>query len=63
MLNEPHDMDEVPNPGSDEAGILGCICPVIDNHYGKGVPMGGKREFWITGGCILHDNESNQPSE
>lgn len=44
----------VPNPGSDEAILRGCICPVIDNHYGRGIPLSGGITFWITGGCPVH---------
>lgn len=44
-----------PNPGSKEAIDAGCICPVIDNHHGKGVPKwGGGTAFWYTEGCPLH---------
>ena len=44
-------MTPVPNPGSEEALALFCICPVFDNHNGEGV----NGEFWITAGCPLHD--------
>jgi hypothetical protein len=27
-----------PNPGSDEARAIGCICPVLDNEHGRGIP-------------------------
>ena len=28
---------------------------MIDNHYGKGVPWGGKEnQYWINGDCPLH---------
>ena len=40
------------NPGSDAAVALGCICPVVDNARGKGLPGGS---FWITAGCPVHD--------
>lgn len=42
-----------PNPGSEEAIKQGCICPVIDNHYGEGLPNG---DFWYTEGCPVHTN-------
>jgi len=43
---------EVP-PGSPEAVKRGCICPVIDNHHGRGCRDDGKR--YITNpGCRLH---------
>lgn len=44
-----------PNPGTKEAQDLGCICPVMDNHYGYGVPDGkGGVNFWYVGGCPVH---------
>jgi hypothetical protein len=43
-----------PNPGTKVAVDQGCTCPVIDNHYGIGVPINGKREFWYTAGCPVH---------
>jgi hypothetical protein len=49
----------VPNPGSNAALELGCTCPVLDNHYGKGFPelftdiIGGKC-FWIAQDCPVH---------
>jgi hypothetical protein len=52
----------VPNPGSREAGEQGCICAVLDNHHGQGLPY--PREdgldpvehpsFYVTVGCPLH---------
>jgi hypothetical protein len=45
------------NPGSAKAVKAGCTCPVIDNHYGRGVPATSGRKFWITGGCPLHDRK------
>ena len=47
----------IPNPGSDEALDLGCLCPVLDNEHGnadkvgyyQGIPM-----FWITVDCPIH---------
>ena len=48
-------MKTIPNPGSREAQEMGCICPVIDNHYGRGVPVDGKRQFWMVEECPLHD--------
>lgn len=44
---------EKPNPGSQEAIDLGCKCPVIDNHYGKGYDGQGKA-FWYSELCELH---------
>lgn len=42
------------NPGSEEAQKLGCTCPVIDNHYGKGRPTGEEIHFIISGDCPYH---------
>lgn len=49
----------VPNPGSDEALLRGCTCPVIDNGRGKGSMGGAKDEsgatlFVYTCGCPVH---------
>jgi len=45
-----------PNPGSAEAVEQGCTCPVIDNCYGEGIPMGkdGSPLFWHSENCPLH---------
>jgi hypothetical protein len=42
-----------PNPGSDEAGALGCRCPVMDNNRGKWAPW-PPDGWWITGNCPIH---------
>ena len=44
-----------PNPGSEAAVRNGCTCPVMDNHFGKGVPSSDGVQFWHTEGCPLHD--------
>jgi hypothetical protein len=46
-------MSKIPNPGSDEAVDMGCICPVLDNDYGNGLPY-LEGAFWITQGCPIH---------
>lgn len=49
----------VPNPGSDEAVIRGCTCPVLDNGHGRGY-MGGAKDkdgaaiYVYTCGCPIH---------
>lgn len=50
-----------PNPGSPEAVAQGCTCPVIDNHYGKGVPVGkdGAPLFWCSEKCPMHGGKFN----
>lgn len=47
-------MTEKPKPGSAEAVDLGCTCPIIDNHYGKGVILNGERHYWEDEDCPLH---------
>ena len=44
----------IPNPGSNDARNLGCACPVMDNHYGTGIPHPNGPLFWINGECELH---------
>jgi hypothetical protein len=48
-----------PNPGTKEAIEAGCTCPVIDNNYGRGIPIkiiGGtiQMAYWMDGACPLH---------
>ena len=43
--------EKLPPPGSAKAQTLDCICPVLDNHYGKGI----NGAWWVTGGCPVHD--------
>jgi hypothetical protein len=47
----------IPNPGSDAALDAGCLCAVVDNHYGEGVPVDGPwggNLWWVNGDCPLH---------
>lgn len=37
-------------PGSRVAREQGCMCPVIDNHYGHGA----EGRFVVSGNCPLH---------
>lgn len=46
--------EQKPNPGSSEARAQGCICPQIDNHYGKGFPRRGEQVWWQREDCPLH---------
>jgi hypothetical protein len=51
------DTTGVPSPGSEEAIDQGCICPVLDNHYGRGFYIPGEPNvtyFLYTMGCPLH---------
>ena len=57
-------MTTKPNPGSNEAVALGCRCPVIDNHYGKGVPSSEDEPyFWINEDCELHGIKGDNDDE
>lgn len=53
-------MTDKPNPGSKEAVDMGCTCPVIDNHHGKGVPVGkgGAPLFWHSENCPIHGKDA-----
>jgi len=51
---------QIPPPGSDEALLEGCICPVIDNFYGQGWFVHGERQFVIAQDCPLHSSENNE---
>jgi len=44
----------VPNPGSDEALAMGCLCACMDNHYGAGMPYPDGPRFWVQANCPLH---------
>lgn len=51
---ELEETEEVtPNPGSDEALDMGCECPRIENHYGKGY-MGNPNSFCVNQDCPIH---------
>jgi hypothetical protein len=54
---------KIPNPGTNQAADMGCTCPVMDNHYGKGFEMGGKLCFWIQEGCPLHNLPKRKNNE
>jgi hypothetical protein len=48
-----------PNPGTKEAIDAGCICPVLDNNHGKGIPIKTKdgtiqTGYWMNGACPIH---------
>jgi len=43
-----------PSPGSEEAGVRGCTCPVLDNNHGTSPPW-PPDGWWVTaGGCPVH---------
>jgi hypothetical protein len=47
---------QVPNPGSEYAQALGCICAVYDNNRGKYPPY-PPDGWWVTEGCPLHKRD------
>lgn len=50
---------ETPNPGSDEAIEQGCVCPVLDNHHGRGWDVGDGKQLFVTNAdCPLHGIEA-----
>ena len=46
-----------PNPGSDEAIRLGCVCPVMDNGHGRGSYY-GRGVFIYHEGCPVHSGSN-----
>lgn len=46
-------MSDKPDPGSPEALLAGCTCPVMDNNNGNG--MGEEREIYTVDAlCPIH---------
>jgi len=46
-----------PNPGSNEAIVRGCTCPVLDNGHGSGsgyTNPDGSPAFWVAENCPIH---------
>lgn len=43
-----------PNPGSREAELLGCTCPVLDNRYGDGIQTRQGAQFVMSEDCPIH---------
>jgi len=52
--------EQAPNPGSREAIVLGCKCPVLDNAHGVGMPYPDGPRWWINGECPLHGAHDEQ---
>lgn len=53
----------IPNPGSDEALAMGCLCPVMDNRRGRGsgyVDLDGNPLWWINGDCPVHVEQEEE---
>lgn len=55
------EIENKPNPGSDEAIKMGCICPVLDNECGEGY-LGQKDTFIIWENCPIHGKEKEPQS-
>lgn len=53
------DTHSTPLPGSPEAQIIGCRCPVLDNQYGEGFVYAGRVSFWMSADCPLHGSLRN----
>ena len=52
-------MSNKPNPGSKEARKQGCLCPVVDNEFGKGYLGNGERFGFVSNEhCPLHGANS-----
>jgi hypothetical protein len=47
------EIKRLPNPGSEMARSLGCICAVIDNNHGH-YPPAPPDGWYITVGCPVH---------
>lgn len=47
------------NPGSQEAKAKGCLCPIMDNRWGKGyaIDKDGKPVFVIRTDCPIHGED------
>ena len=45
--------DSTAPPGSDAAIAAGCLCPILDNEYGRGW-MGQEGVYCHSGDCPLH---------
>ena len=60
-VTEMIDLINKPNPGSKEAVDQGCICPVLDNSYGKGYY--GSGDFVISMDCPLHTMKTKELQE
>ena len=53
------------NPGSSEAVAKGCLCPVMDNRYGRGhhEDLKGNIVFVMNLECPIHGDKSASNGE
>lgn len=51
-----------PNPGSDAAISIGCICPVLDNGHGN-EELGRIRGFYVNVECPVHGKKIKKESD
>lgn len=59
-VSEYRNPDSLLKPGSKEAIKCGCICPVMDNHHGRGFPYGGSLCFWHSVDCPIHGEDNGK---
>ena len=49
------------NPGAPRAKRLGCLCPVIDNHYGLGCGCSENGPLYVIRcDCPMHGDEAEK---
>lgn len=41
-------------PGGSLAKRKGCTCPVLDNHYGRGIDKDGETLYYFSEDCPIH---------
>jgi len=48
--------EQLPPPGCEDAIMMGCLCPIIDNGYGKGLGKdeNGNHLYWYSSDCPVH---------
>jgi len=49
--------EKIPNPGSSDAFMIGCTCPVLDNSMGRGRYLGDgayDKTFTTNPACPIH---------
>lgn len=61
-VNPEKPKDKTPPPGSKEAIIIGCTCPVIDNYNGQGY-MGQEDIYVYNMDCPVHIFNYEEPEE
>lgn len=49
--------EDTPKPGSHDAHVAGCICPIMDNAHGRGY-MGQEGIYVMRVDCPLHGSDA-----